>query len=741
MPTKPLPPPPDIHFSAPLRKRWLHLRAQKDRLATLCIMLGGLGVIASVLLILFYLLFQVVPLLTPARITPLEQHSVQTLPGTNSPLYLALDAEGQMGFRLTAQGEALFFSPSSQALLLQQTLDLPAGTYIIEVAEAGNGLMVLALNNHQVVLVQRQYQDQDGSLQPGLYYPLGNAPLRLHSTPISRMVALLENDHLLLVSFSNGQLQQFTFDLSNVQRTPVMQANLPMPGFEPRKLLLMPQQSRLLALGPQGRFGLIPLHGSGDAYEVIRASRDEITVFETLPGQRSLMIGDSSGKLSQWFFVPDEYNTPKLQQTRQFEPLQSPPLLLSGRKQDNNFVTLEQNGTLSLFNLTSSSPLLQANLLGSEPQALALSAYSNHLLLEHQGTISSWLLQAPHAEVTWSSLWRQIWYEDYDVPGYIWQSSTNGTDSAAKYSLMPLIFGTFKAAMFAMLLATPLAICGAIYTAYFMAPVLRRKIKPMIELMAAVPSVVLGFLAGLWLAPFMQTHLAAILLLVLLLPISILLFAFCWERMPQRIRFMLPDGWDVILLLILIPLVIWLVFPLASPLEAWLFDGQLVLWLGNQIGITYDQRNALIVGIAMGFAIIPTLFSLTEDAIHAVPRHLSNGALALGATPWQALTWMILPAASAGIFSALMIGFGRAIGETMIVLMVTGNTPIMEMNLFEGMRTLAANIAIEMPESTVGSSHYRILFLTALLLFLFTLAVNTLAEVIRHQLRRKYRAL
>jgi phosphate transport system permease protein len=292
-----------------------------------------------------------------------------------------------------------------------------------------------------------------------------------------------------------------------------------------------------------------------------------------------------------------------------------------------------------------------------------------------------------------------------------------------------------------MLLATPLAIGGAIYTAYCMAPGWRRRIKPIIELMAAIPSVVLGLIAALWLAPFLLTHLAAILLLIVLLPISILLFAFGWERMPQRLRFLLPEGWHVIPLLGVIPLVTWLAFPLAQWLEAWLFDGQLVLWLGHQVGIRYELRNALVVGIAMGFAIIPTLFSLTEEAIHAVPRHLSNGALALGATPWQALIWMILPAASAGIFSALMIGFGRAIGETMIVLMVTGNTPIMEFNLFEGMRTLAANIAIEMPQSTVGSSHYRILFLTALLLFLFTLVINTLAELIRQQLRRRYRAL
>ena len=116
----------------------------------------------------------------------------------------------------------------------------------------------------------------------------------------------------------------------------------------------------------------------------------------------------------------------------------------------------------------------------------------------------------------------------------------------------------------------------------------------------------------------------------------------------------------------------------------------------------------------MGFAVIPNIFSIAEDAIFSVPRSLTLGSLALGATPWQTLTRVVILTASPGIFSALMIGMGRAVGETMIVLMATGNTPIMDVNLFEGMRTLAANVAVEMPESEVGGSHYRVLFLSAL---------------------------
>ena len=185
----------------------------------------------------------------------------------------------------------------------------------------------------------------------------------------------------------------------------------------------------------------------------------------------------------------------------------------------------------------------------------------------------------------------------------------------------------------------------------------------------------------------------------------------------------------------------WAAIAISPWLEATFFGNDMRLWLTNDMGIDFDQRNALVVGFAMGFAVIPTIFSIAEDAIFSVPKHLTFASLALGATPWQTMMRVVLLTASPGIFSAIMIGLGRAVGETMIVLMATGNTPVMDMNIFEGMRTLAANIAVEMPESEVDSTHYRVLFLAALVLFMFTFIFNTLAETIRHRLRRKYSSL
>ena len=185
----------------------------------------------------------------------------------------------------------------------------------------------------------------------------------------------------------------------------------------------------------------------------------------------------------------------------------------------------------------------------------------------------------------------------------------------------------------------------------------------------------------------------------------------------------------------------WGAFALSFPMEEMLFNGDMQSWLTNELGVNFNQRNSIVVGVAMGFAIIPTIFSITEDAIFSVPRHLTFASMALGATRWQTLIRVVILTASPAIFSAVMIGFGRAIGETMIVLMATGNTAVMDFSIFQGMRTLSANIAVEVPESEVASTHFRVLFLAALVLFVFTFMINTIAELIRQRLRKKYSSL
>ena len=191
----------------------------------------------------------------------------------------------------------------------------------------------------------------------------------------------------------------------------------------------------------------------------------------------------------------------------------------------------------------------------------------------------------------------------------------------------------------------------------------------------------------------------------------------------------------------------WLGWQVGPLLESWLFiykdpsSGREIadfrLWWPQATGISFEQRNSMVLGFMMGFAVIPVIFTIAEDALSNVPKSLTAAAAALGANRWQVVWTVMLPVASSGIFSALMIGFGRAVGETMIMVMATGNTPVMEWNIFNGMRSLSANIAVELPEAPVGSTHYRTLFLGAVVLFAMTFVLNTLAEVLRQRLRER----
>ena len=363
--------------------------------------------------------------------------------------------------------------------------------------------------------------------------------------------------------------------------------------------------------------------------------------------------------------------------------------------------------------------------------ALALSPRANGLMvIERNGVHKLFSIDNPHPEISLYRLFAPILYEGYANKDFVWQSTAANDDFEPKFSLVPLTFGTLKAAFYAMLFSAPLAIAAAIFTSFFMSAGLRRRVKPIIEMMEAFPTVILGFIAGLVMAPYFEKHLPGIFTIMLLLPIAVILIGFLLTRLPGSVRQLISNGWESILLVPLFLLISYLLLQLSPYMELLLFDGDLRVWLSDH-GIDYNQRNALVVGIAMGLAVIPTIYSISEDALFFVPSSMVQGAYALGATPLQNVIGVVLPASMSGILSALMIGFGRAVGETMIVLMATGNTPVMDPSLFTGLRTLAANIAVEIPESPVGGSHFRTLFLCGLVLFTFTFIVNSLAEVIR----------
>ncbi|MBR9884431.1 MAG: ABC transporter permease subunit [Oceanospirillales bacterium] len=749
--------PPDLDFTTPASRRLRQRRMLQDKLAAGGIAVGGVSVIIAVVMIFFYLLYEVAPLFESAKVEPWNVQGKPMVPYTQpgssaDTLYLAVEEQAEIGFRVSGDGQMTFFRAATGELADQAQLSLPEGVEITSFALLSEASRIFAfgLSNGEIRVLKHSYTATYPNgvrvLTPVIEYPLGEAGIPVADGPIEKFTITNDGDRWGVVAASGGKLgftrlamteNLFTGE-TTVERS---EKDLPPLGINPRKLLMTPDLAWLMASAADGKIAVVNLRGTPEITQLLDASEGQITTFRLLLGANSLLIGDDKGKLSQWFFVRSDAGAPELTHIRDFDHAGNAVVSLTTEQRRKGLVSVDQSGELSLYNSTARRTAFNESIFGGPVGQIALAPRSDALLVEQDGKLSFWHVENEHPEISWSVLWEKVWYEGYSEPAFIWQSSASNNDFEPKYSLMPLAFGTLKAAFYAMLLATPLAICGAIYTAYFMVPAMRRKVKPFIELMEALPTVILGFLAGLWLAPFMEANLAGIFTSLLVIPVAVVGFGFLWQNMPERIRFLLPEGWDAALLIPVVILATWFALGIAHPIENLLFAGDLRTWLTNEAGIPYDQRNALVVGIAMGFAVIPTIFSITEDAIFAVPKHLSYGSLALGATQWQTLIRVVLPTASPGIFSALMIGMGRAVGETMIVLMATGNTPIMDVNIFEGMRTLAANIAVEMPESEVGSTHFRILFLAAFVLFLFTFVVNTLAESIRQHLRKKYGSL
>ncbi len=466
-----------------------------------------------------------------------------------------------------------------------------------------------------------------------------------------------------------------------------------------------------------------------------------VTALEYLIGDRSLVIGTGAGDVSVWMPVrlANESNTMRLQPVHRFAPHPAAVTAISPSQRDKGFITGDAKGNVFVHYATSEQTLLRLPGHGIPVQSLLFAPKANGaVMLDQQGQLRSYAINNPHPEITFASLFLPVWYEGYSQPEHVWQSSSGTDDFEPKFGLTPLIFGTLKGTMYALLLAVPLAVLGAIYTSMFMHPDLRAQVKPVIEIMAALPTVVLGFLAGLWMAPVLERLFPAVVGMIVVVPMSVVMASLSWQLVPRVVRSRLRPGAEFMLLIPVIAGAIAICVSQNQALNVLLFGGNFKEWMASYLGVRYDKRNALVVGLAMGFAIIPIIFSISEEALSNVPKNLIAGSLALGATQWQTLARLVFISASPGIFSAAMIGFGRAVGETMIVLMATGNTPIMDWSLFNGFRTLSANIAVEVPEAPYGGTLYRTLFMAALLLFVITFVLNTGADIIRQRLRKKY---
>ncbi len=460
------------------------------------------------------------------------------------------------------------------------------------------------------------------------------------------------------------------------------------------------------------------------------------------------MTGDSGAQKVLSLFRRESASERQFGETKAFDAIGVGHPIFSPSLRNKTFL-IGAGKTLSLRYLTSGATRWQGE-VDFVPVTAAIDAKSEHFFIAgDDGRVQRFKLDDSHPEASWKAFFGKVWYEGGGKPVYQWQSTGGSDDFEPKLSLIPLITGSLKGTFYALLFSIPIALLAAIFSAAFLPPAMKQVVKPTMEIMASLPSVVLGFLAGIWLAPILQDKVPSVILVVVSLPITALLFGWIWSRQPMRVRSLLENGREWMALIPLLLIAAWGAWELGPLFERMAFvyndpaSGMQIadfrLWWPQATGLSYDQRNCLIVGFAMGFAVIPVIFTIAEDALSNVPRTLTAAASALGASRWQVVWTIILPVASPGIFSALMIGFGRAVGETMIMVMATGNTPVTEWNLFSGMRTLSANIAVELPEAAPGSTHYRTLFLGALVLFAFTFFLNSAAEIVRQKLRDKNR--
>ena len=730
-----------------------------DRWASRLVVSGGIIIIASILAILFVIAAEVYPLFKQPTTEFLGTRSPVTSGGAPAPGAAAgMDEYLEVGYTVGTDGVLELVGLKDDRRLAGVAIPGLDGARVSTVAGLGKGRHLIGTTDGRVIPLDMRFEvsfkDGKREVTPAPVFTAAAALDPEKKRPLLRLVGAEPSGGPLTIA----QLGPKTLAIQAV----VEKKALVGAGRREESLTTAEVQTtgEVTALALDGRAeDLFVGTSTGEVVHYDMRDRQAprpldqvavtskpglaVTALGFLIGDRTLVVGDQGGGVSTWQVVPPPGGGERrLTHIYQFAGHAGPVVSIDASKRDKGFATADASGSALVHYGTSGHTLLALKAPEGGVHSVVFAPKADGVVLvSPQGTMSGWRVNNPHPEITLKTVFGKVWYEGYSEPAYVWQSTGGTDDFEAKFSLTPLIYGTLKGTFYALVFAVPMALLAAVYVSEFMHPAVKAYVKPVVEVMAALPSVVLGFLAGLWLAPMVERVVPGLFLLPLVLPVCVLAAYFAWRTVPQRIRGRFKTGTEVFLLIPVVIAGVWLAFTLGGLVEALLLGGSYRGWLLSALGLTYDQRNSLVVGVAMGFAVIPIIFTIAEDSLANVPQHLRAGSLALGANRWQSAIRIVLPTASPGIFSAIMIGFGRAVGETMIVLMATGNTPVMDWSIFNGFRALSANIAVELPEAPEGGTLFRVLFLAAFLLFCLTFAVNTVAELVRLKLRQKYRYL
>ncbi|MCF6314244.1 MAG: ABC transporter permease subunit [Verrucomicrobiales bacterium] len=741
-----------------------------DFLMTYFIRLGGAGVIVTVVGIFIFILAQVLPLFQGARVSEVLVEGERQLP-EGEYVALATDEWAELPMVVKEDGWVYFIDLKGRRGVVEKAPEW-LGEDKVSAIEVDHEAQVISVGTEsgQIHLLKYAYEPEfvdevrtiKESLKQEYHGALeGGAPVRL--------IALGQSESVRVIATVAGALEKQQLRVQVLKRKRSLMGvgkwnasgsedlSDKLPGdIRIEKILMSNRGDALVVVAASGRVSYF--FRGDEGFEL----RQQFVPFEDQPQRKIVTTGFLLGDVSLVFVADDGSNRvfslfrSERDPVRKFYHTKTLASLGAGSdyyaRSSRNKAFLLGAGKHASLRFSTSEKVRWSDELPWKVQLGVISGkYDALIFLNEERELHKYQLNDPHPEAGLKAFFGKVWYEGAPEPKYEWQSTGGSDDFEPKFSLVPLIFGSLKGTLYAMLFAVPIALFGALYTSEFLHPKHKVIIKPVMEIMASLPSVVLGFMAALWLAPLIEDRVPSLLLVVTFVPLGAFVIGWFWGSRPMSVRKWIPQGLEFLYFMPVLMGLAWLGWILGPHLEHYCFtvtdpqSGKVVAdfsqWWPQVTGTSFQQRNSLVVGFMMGFTVIPIVFTIAEDALSNVPGSLRTGSLAIGASRWQTAWRIVLPTASAGIFSGLMVGLGRAVGETMIVVMATGNTPIMEWNVFSGMRTLSANIAVELPEAPQHSTLYRTLFLGAFVLFLLTFVLNTIAELLRQHLRERYKTV